>query len=237
MAMVADAAMAVFGAGVAAPLNAADATELERAHAVEAACELLFVEMPIGLDTVFFHQAEAAIRRAVASGVDEGGPVVHIAVGFLDLVGSTTLAQELEPRALARVVSAFEQHAADVVGACGGRVVKMIGDEVMFVCPDPVAACDVALAMCEYAADDRTLPALRGALAFGDVVAAYGDFYGNTVNLAARAAKVASPGSVLVNDAIADQIYPPARLTVRTAGSHALRGFTHATELFILERA
>jgi adenylate cyclase len=106
----------------------------------------------------------------------------------------------------------------------------------MFACPDPVAACQVALAMCEYAASEPRLPALRGALAYGDVVAAYGDFYGNTVNLAARAVKVASPGSVLVNRAVADHIDEPSQLRVCSAERHELRGFPDAMELFTVQR-
>lgn len=236
MAAITDAAMAMFGEAIAARLNETDATELERAHEVEAACELLFGQLPLGLETVFFHQAEAAIRRAIASGVDEGAPVLHMAVGFLDLVGSTALVLDLAPREFGKLVSDFEQHACELVASHGGRVVKTIGDEVMFVCPDPVSACHVALAMCEYAASEPTMPALRGALAFGDVVAAYGDFYGYTVNLAARAVKLAPPGSVLVNRSLAEQIDEHTRLSTRSVNSHELRGFPGATELFSVQR-
>ena len=70
----------------------------------------------------------------------------RLAVGFVDLVGFTPYAQDVTSEELAGFVETFEARANDVVAARGGRVVKHIGDEVMFVDADPVTACDIALA-------------------------------------------------------------------------------------------
>ena len=71
-------------------------------------------------------------------------------VGFADIVGSTALASEARARRWwARAIAAFERHAADVVTSAGGRVVKFIGDEVMFTVRDAEAACRAALAIVE----------------------------------------------------------------------------------------
>ncbi len=235
MAAIADAAMATFGVGAAPRLEAAHATELERARASEAACELLIGQVPSGLETLFFHQVEVAIRRAAAIGMGDGSRVAHVAVGFLDLVGSTALAQQLDPTQLGEVISGFEQLAVELVSARGGRVVKT-GDEVMLVVPDAESACEVALDLCAHADRDVLLPPLRGAIAYGDVVPGYGDFYGIPVNIAARAVKLARPGAVLVTGPVRDLLsWSGSTLRVRAAGEHLLRGFDTTTELFTVE--
>ena len=63
-----------------------------------------------------------------------------MAVGFADMVGFTMLSQHLGDEELAAVVARFEALAHDTVVALGGRVVKMIGDEVMFVVPTAAGA-------------------------------------------------------------------------------------------------
>ena len=73
----------------------------------------------------------------------EGGRA--LAVGFADLVGFTSLSQALEPHELAVAVDRFEAIAYENVPEHGGRVVKTIGDEVMFATDDGVAAAEIAL--------------------------------------------------------------------------------------------
>ncbi len=82
---------------------------------------------------------------------------------------------------VAAAVNRFEQAVWDLVTAAGGRVVKLIGDEAMFVVEEPAAACGLASAMVE-----RSPQPVRVGLAFGPAVALHGDYYGPTVNLAAR---------------------------------------------------
>lgn len=124
-------------------------------------------------------------------------------VGFADLVGYTASVRGSSPAALAETITSFESHVAAMVGRFGGRVVKLIGDEAMFICSDPVAACELALELNRTLADDPRLPSLRTALAAGPVVSHRGDYYGDVVNLAARLVKVAEPGEVLVSESVA----------------------------------
>jgi adenylate cyclase len=154
------------------------------------------------LEYVWRRHLQAATRRAMlhrARGVGEGiSPVM--AVGFADMVGFTLLSQHLGNEELAAVVARFEELAHDTVVALGGRVVKMIGDEVMFVTDTAIDAARIALALAEAYADDELLSDVRVALAVGPVLVQDGDFYGPVVNLASRAAGIAAPGSVLVSD-------------------------------------
>jgi adenylate cyclase len=155
-------------------------------------------------------------------------------IGFLDLVGFTTLARRVDARELAAVIDRFEETAHDVTTAGDGRVVKFIGDEVMFVTRAAGAACDIALTLVERFAGDASVTP-RGALAAGDVLVRGGDYYGPVVNLAARAASLAVPSEILVTDAVVAAA-PPA-LRFEPAGRRALRGFDEPVRLSTVERA
>jgi adenylate cyclase len=154
------------------------------------------------LEYVWRRHLQAATRRAMlhrARGSDEGiRPVM--AVGFADMVGFTMLSQHLGDDELAAVVARFEELAHDTVVALGGRVVKMIGDEVMFIVQTATSAAQIGLSLAEAYAGDELLSDVRVALAVGPVLVKDGDFYGPVVNLASRLVGVAHPGTVLISD-------------------------------------
>lgn len=152
---------------------------------------------PAILEQVWRRHLQVAARRRLLRGDDEGA--VGLVVGFADLVGFTALSQEATDEELARVVDRFERLAYDVVVAGGGRVVKMIGDEVMFLVEDPVAAADIALGLAEASRQADGLTDVRVGLAIGPVLEREGDVFGATVNLASRATGIAHPGTVVVS--------------------------------------
>lgn len=148
---------------------------------------------------VWRSQLAAAGTRllAIADVNDDVAPArVSIAVGFADLVSFTRRARELDARELADLVEGFESRAADVVAAHGARLVKTIGDEVLFTAPTPAQAASIALDLVE------TLE-LRIGMAYGPVVPLMGDVFGTTVNLAARLTAIARPGTILVDAELA----------------------------------
>ena len=152
---------------------------------------------PEVLEQVWRRHLQVAARRRLLRGDPEGGS--GQVVGFADLVGFTALAQQVSDAELAEVVDQFEQLAYDVVIAGGGRVVKMIGDEVMFLVEDPVAAAEIALGLADASRDAAELSDVRVGLAVGPVLEREGDAYGATVNLASRATGIAYPGTVVVS--------------------------------------
>ncbi|HEX4244938.1 MAG TPA: adenylate/guanylate cyclase domain-containing protein, partial [Acidimicrobiales bacterium] len=154
------------------------------------------------LEFAWRRHVQAATRRAMlirTRGTVEGVSPT-LAVGFADMVGYTVLSQHVEEAQLAAVVSRFEELAYDTVTGLGGRVVKMIGDEVMFVVESARAAADIGLSLSEAYADDELLSDVRVGLAIGPVLIQDGDFYGPVVNLASRVVNIANPGTVLTSD-------------------------------------
>jgi len=156
------------------------------------------------LEYVWRRHLQASLRRHALHAEEGGGPA--LAVGFADLVGFTALSQQLSEGALAEVVSRFEELAYDTIAAGGGRVVKMIGDEVMYVTPDVRAAARIALDLSDAYAGDDQLSDVRVGLASGPVLAREGDFYGPVVNLASRIVNIARPGSVLISQSVVEAL-------------------------------
>jgi adenylate cyclase len=149
----------------------------------------------------------AALRRSRGTVVSSDGGArsqwaTDLAVGFADLVGFTVLSQQLSEGALADVVDRFEELAYETIGQGGGRVVKMIGDEVMFAVDDASSAASIALALSAAYADDEMLSDVRVGLAAGPVLLREGDCFGPTVNLASRIVNIAAAGSVVVADEV-----------------------------------
>ena len=117
----------------------------------------------------------------------------------------------------------------------GGRVVKLIGDEAMFIVRDPIGACELARELQRSLAEDSRLPAVRIALAAGPIVSHHGDYYGDVVNLAARLVKVAEPGEVLVSVALAEAGGGSSDLAFEAAGQYPLKGYDRGVDAYRLQ--
>jgi adenylate cyclase len=170
-----------------------------------------------------FRQHLLAAQRPMALDTGSGGyETRHLAVGFVDLVGSTELGEQLSLTELGSLLTRFEHLASDTVTNGGGRVIKLIGDEVLFTAPDAAAAARIAIALAGLVAADDGLPAARAGLAHGLVMLRDGDVFGPVVNLAARIVGAAGPGEVL---APADLV-AAAGAEASPAGTHALKGIT-----------
>jgi adenylate cyclase len=154
------------------------------------------------LEFVWRRQVAAVIKRTMmlrSSGVAPGESPV-LAVGFADMVGFTLLSQHINDAELAAVVRRFEEISHDIVTGLGGRVVKMIGDEVMFVVESAADAARIGLDLADAYADDELLSDVRVGLALGPVLLREGDYFGTTVNLAHRIVNIGNPGTVLISD-------------------------------------
>jgi adenylate cyclase len=148
----------------------------------------------------------------------------ELAVGFADLVGYTSRSRGMGGRALGRMVEDFESLAADVIARHRGRVVKTVGDGVLFTCVAPLDAVEIGLQLpVEWSADDR--PRLRVGAAYGPVLTRLGDVYSPVVNLASRLTSLARPSTVLVDQALAQQLRGVDGYRVRPLRRVSVRGY------------
>jgi len=145
------------------------------------------------------HLAKASRRMMTTDSL--GSDVTRLAVAFVDIVGFTSQSKELSDVELVSWIEYFEAECSAVVNDHGGRVIKNIGDEVLFVADDLTTAADVALVLTARGADDQDeFPSVRAGIAYGEVVARLGDVLGPTVNIASRLTSIARPGTVLVDE-------------------------------------
>ncbi len=216
---VADAAVSTFIQDVESELHAGEVDISAWVHAEAQIGEVAHRVAP-GLGTLFIHHLIDAIRRqrVTQEGIEER-LFARIGVGFVDLVGFTSLSLHVTPHDLVKLVTRFEQQAFDIASEHDGRVIKHIGDEVMFAALSADAAAEIALALiAEFAGDVQP----RGGLCFGEALTLRGDYYGPVVNLAARLVDAAVPGEVLIDAATTEHLR---RVGHEPAGRRVLKGF------------
>lgn len=178
-------------------------------------------------------QLRAAVWRRLAR--DIAGTTVDIGIGFVDLVGYTAISEEIDDRELSELLTRFEVLASDIIAEHGGRVVKTIGDEVMFA-GLAKATTLIAIEIVRRAADDSMLPPVRAGVACGPLIARDGDYYGSAVNLASRVTDRARPGAVLASESLREALRDDADFVWRSVGRRRLRGIGEV-ELFRVRRA
>ncbi len=218
---VAEAAMSLFLTDVESPHMESDGSELELAKKSLEAVGLLDQFTPL-LDVVLRRHLAQATLRSRAAMIEGDRRFSRFAVGFIDLVGFTPASRGMGPEELRTFIRDFEGSAHDAVTTHGARLVKLIGDEVMFVTPDANAACAVAHELMVTFRSERAEVQPRGGLAFGPVLLQGGDYYGEVVNLASRLADTAVPMELLVTEGL-DEAADSYRF--EPAGRRQLKGF------------
>lgn len=249
---IAEAAVALFYSELGPGTEREGQDELTRAKLAEAAT-LVFTAVPAVLAQMVMDQFERALRRAVTvrgSWEPETGSrtditdavqaVTHdattelVVLGFVDLVGSTAWAEGLNLRDQSLALSRFESVAWSSAVLSGGRVVKMIGDEVFFSAPTAEAACRIGTDVIRAAAEDDVLPPARGAAGLGSATPREGDYFGPLVNLLARLVKAGAPGQLVVTERTVAAL-PPEDWTVRPLEVEHLRGIDQPVKAFVVE--
>jgi class 3 adenylate cyclase len=165
-----------------------------------AAVTTLVPQIGVVLDAVHRHHIEAARRHfeLVAPTPD----AVRCGVGFADLSGFTSLSSAMPMQALSKLLATFEDVATDTVHDLGGRVVKFLGDAVMYVAPTSPMLATIACALVDHPKAAEADLQVRAGIAYGDVLAQDGDYFGPPVNLASRLVAIAAPGEVLAAPAV-----------------------------------
>lgn len=167
----------------------------------------------------------AAVARMEAMGAGEEDPhTVAVTVGFADLVSFTALSNQLDREEIGDLVEKFETRCHDVVSIHSGRIIKSLGDSVLFVVSDAVRAIEVAEGIIQVIGRDPRMPDVRIGLASGAVIPRLGDIFGPPVNLASRLTAVARRNRLIIDQATAD-LLPEDEFESRRLPARPVRGF------------
>lgn len=170
------------------------------------------------------HLAAAVARAESTRAIDAEGNTLALTVGFADIVGFTALSNELTREKIGDLVEIFEVRCGDVISSNGGRLIKSLGDAVLFVNDDALAGFETAEDIIQVVGRDKRMPDVRVGLATGPVVLRLGDVYGPPVNLAARLTQVARRNRVIIDHGTAD-LLPEDQVEVRPLPPRPMRGF------------
>ncbi|WP_374228428.1 adenylate/guanylate cyclase domain-containing protein [Saccharopolyspora sp. 7B] len=177
----------------------------------------------------------ATAARELTEQVGDGDERLQV-IGFADLVGYTRLIRDFSEVELGRLIDEFEETATAVVAENRGRIVKTVGDEVLFVTDTAADAAEIALTLNERIPGSGKLPPLRIGLAQGPVLARFGDVYGSTVNIASRLTSVARPASALVDRELATSLRAHPAYSLTSIGPTKVQSF-RGLRAYALRRA
>ena len=152
------------------------------------------------------------------------------AIAFLDLTGYTSLTEAEGDEVAAALAESLAEMVQVAAGRTGGRVVKLLGDGVMFHFADPGGAVRCGLDLVEEA-PARGLPRARVGVSAGPVIFRDGDYFGRTVNVGARVTDYARPGEVLVTEGALDEGLPD-MVVLSEIGEVGLKGLASPVRLF-----
>lgn len=177
----------------------------------------------------------AAVGRMEALGASDAELLSSsLTVGFADLSRFTTLSNDLDGLALGHLVEDFESRCTDIVTAGGGRIIKTLGDAVLFVADTAPEGTRIALELVGQIARRSDLPDIKAGLATGSVLSRLGDVFGPPVNLAARLTHVARSNRVLVDERTAAGLGED--FETRVMPPRPLRGFGNVSPVTVSER-
>jgi adenylate cyclase len=232
LASLADTEVSAVRSAQEAPLRAGGAGNVDVAYdLVRTAQDFMPLVAPV-LDTVHRHHVAAAGRRYALWGVPptpEG--TTDAVVGFADLVGYTALSFGRAATALDSLVIEFERIVVDALARPTARLVKLIGDEAMFVVGDAGEAVSIARELVESVRSSEGLPPVRIGLAAGEVLVREGDLFGPVVNLASRLVGSAEPGQVVLDAETARRV---GEARVLALGTRPVAGYETPVEVFTL---
>ena len=190
----------------------------ERLGLDDTAARLVALDRIDGLVELLSRQLTYVWRRHMASilgrtdaevstrGREDTGPDLYPLIrslGFVDIVSFTQRAQGMSKAALTHMLEDFENTARDVITSRGARVVKTIGDAVMYISDDLLIAADVVTALVDELQKGPDAIRVRASLVEGRVISRSGDVFGPTVNLASRLVDAAEPGGIRLDESTA----------------------------------
>ena len=151
---------------------------------------------------------------------------------FADIAGFTALTEAHGDEQAVDLVDEFSAAVQAELPSCGGTHIKTIGDALMLAIPQPAEAVQFALRITHELMRRHGLPAIRVGLHHGTAIERDGDYFGSTVNLAARVSGLATGGEVLLSGHTAAQAPVVEGVVYESRGRRALRNVSEPVELF-----
>jgi adenylate cyclase len=170
------------------------------------------------------HLAAALARLDTDPAEDAAETYMSVTVGFADLVAFSAVSNDLDRGRLGELVEIFEARCADVIAANDGRMIKTLGDSVLFYAEEAEDALSIAHGIIDVIGSDARLPDVSLGLASGEVINRLGDVFGPPVNFAARLTSLARRNRVLVDEETVSRL-TPGRHDVRRLTARPVRGF------------
>ncbi|MEX0874400.1 MAG: adenylate/guanylate cyclase domain-containing protein [Actinomycetota bacterium] len=185
------------------------------------------------------HLLRASVQEAIADleAAEKGTERddLEATITFVDLASFTSLAQVHGDEVAADILDKFGELVRGLLDEHKGTMVKQIGDAFMLVFAEPSNAVRFAVKLDRAAAREPNFPALRTGIHSGPVLYRVGDYIGNTVNLAARIAAMASANEILLTEPLAHAA-ADAGVQVAFAGEHVIPGLEEPVKLWRVER-
>ena len=220
-----------------APTRSSGASSIEVADTYSALVNDVLPLLDRTFDVVHRRHLIDAARQYWSVDEELSAATAQLAVGFADVVGFTSRSRSLSAAQLVASIGDFEDRVTDILSAHGGRLVKLIGDEAMFVADGPARMGEILLDLVETFDDDEALPPLRAGAAFGAVITMHGDYYGDVVNLASRLVGAARPSSAVVSKSVRDEIRGSGDFDLSELPPLALKGIGKRVRAWRLRRA
>ena len=216
------------------------ATELEIAKASKTLVSQIAPMLGPMIQNMLFMQLRHAMETEAVNAAERaaGKPLPgarQITVAFADLVGFTRIGEVVSAEELGHLANRLGHLARDMT-VPPVRLIKTIGDAVMFVCPDPRPMLDVVLKLVDAVDTDNDFPRLRAGVASGMAVSRAGDWFGSPVNVASRVTGVARPGTVLAADSVWEAVGDTRGFHASFAGARRLKGIKNEVKLFRVRR-
>jgi adenylate cyclase len=194
---------------------------------------------PMIKDMLFMHLRHMMETEAINAAERAAGQPLpgarQVTIAFADLVGFTRIGEVVSAEELGQLANRLADLAREMT-VPPVRLIKTIGDAVMFVCPEPAPLLDAVLKLVDVVDTDNEFPRLRAGLASGMAVSRAGDWFGSPVNVASRVTGVARPGKVLVADSVWEAVGDSGQFEGSFAGSRRLKGITSEVKLFRVRR-
>ena len=156
--------------------------------------------------------------------------------GFADIAGFTALTEAHGDEAAFALIADFIKAVKTELPAVRGEHVKTIGDALMLRIPDPGDAIGLGLRIANALMLEHGAPAVRVGLHHGPALESEGDYFGASVNLAARISALASGGEVLVTGSTAALVPELEGVFYESRGRHALKNVAEPVEVFAAVR-